>query len=146
MADVIAQVQHRLALMIEEYQAVIQLPASWPVAVSYVPWLEEIWANYLSNGLKYGGLPPVLELGFDQLEGRFIRFWVRDNGPGLDKEAQRKLFTPFTRLHQNQTEGHGLGLSIVQRIVDRLGGQVGVESNPGEGSLFYFTLPQADEK
>jgi signal transduction histidine kinase len=144
MADVIAQVQNRLTLMIEEYQGVIKLSSNWPRAVSYVPWLEEVWANYLSNGLKYGGRPPVLELGADRVERYFIRFWVRDNGPGLDEEAQLKLFTPFTRLHQDHTEGHGLGLSIVQRIVERLGGRVGVESSPGKGSMFYFTLPETD--
>jgi signal transduction histidine kinase len=74
----------------------------------------------------------------------FLRFWVRDNGPGLTPEAQSKLFTPFTRLGQVRVQGHGLGLSIVQRIVEKLGGEVGVESAPGQGSTFYFTLPAAE--
>jgi signal transduction histidine kinase len=73
----------------------------------------------------------------------FVRFWVQDNGPGLTLEQQTRLFTQFTRLHQARAEGHGLGLSIVQRIVTRLGGTVGVESTPGQGSRFYFTLPAA---
>lgn len=68
-------------------------------------------------------------------------FWIRDNGPGLSAEEQARLFTPFTRLEQVQVTGHGLGLSIVQRILEKLGGQVGVESSPGQGSRFYFTLP-----
>ncbi|KAA3656001.1 MAG: ATP-binding protein, partial [Chloroflexi bacterium] len=55
-----------------------------------------------------------------------------------------KLFTPFTRLHQARAEGHGLGLSIVQRIVEKLDGQVGVESKVGDGATFYFTLPSAE--
>lgn len=72
-----------------------------------------------------------------------VRFWVRDNGPGLTPDQQAQLFTPFERLHQARAEGHGLGLSIVKRIVEKLGGEVGVESDgvPGQGSTFYFTLP-----
>jgi signal transduction histidine kinase len=68
-------------------------------------------------------------------------FWVRDNGPGLSEEAQSKLFAEFTRLEQTRAKGHGLGLSIVRRIVDKLGGDVGVESFDGQGSTFWFTLP-----
>jgi two-component system, sensor histidine kinase and response regulator len=70
-----------------------------------------------------------------------VRFWVRDNGPGLSPEAQTKLFTPFTRLHKERADGHGLGLSIVQQIVEKQGGKIGLESVEGQGSLFYFTLP-----
>jgi two-component system sensor histidine kinase/response regulator len=72
-----------------------------------------------------------------------VRFWVRDNGPGITPEAQSRLFTPFTRLDQVSIQGHGLGLSIVRRIVEKLGGQVGVESQVRQGSVFSFTLPSA---
>jgi signal transduction histidine kinase len=68
---------------------------------------------------------------------------VRDNGPGLAPADQVSLFTPFTRLDQARTKGHGLGLSIVRRIVEKLGGQAGVESQSGQGSTFFFTLPAA---
>jgi signal transduction histidine kinase len=71
-----------------------------------------------------------------------VRFWVRDNGAGLTKEQQAGLFTQFAQLYVIWGEGHGLGLSIVQRIIDKLGGQVGVESQAGQGSTFYFTLPR----
>ncbi len=109
--------------------------------MGYAPWIEEVWANYLSNGLKYGGQPPLLEIGADRQDDGNIRFWVRDNGPGLTEEAIARLFTPFTRLHKDRAEGHGLGLSIVQQIVEKLGGEVGVENAESQGSLFYFTLP-----
>ena len=66
---------------------------------------------------------------------------MRDNGAGLTPEDQLSLFTEFTRLYQPNTQGHGLGLSIVRRIIERLGGQVGVESEPNHGSVFFFTLP-----
>jgi two-component system, sensor histidine kinase and response regulator len=66
---------------------------------------------------------------------------VRDNGPGLTPEEQAKLFTPFTRLRKVDAEGYGVGLSIVERVAARLGEEAGVESAPGQGSRFHFTLP-----
>jgi two-component system sensor histidine kinase/response regulator len=71
------------------------------------------------------------------------RFWVRDNGPGISPDDQGRLFTTFTRLGTIPAAGHGLGLAIVRHIVEKLGGQVGVESNGSGGSLFTFTLPEA---
>jgi len=140
MAHWVAEAQKRLAHMMEEHEPVIILPATWPVALGYGPWVEEVWANYLSNAIKYGGRPPRIECGATVQPDDVIRFWVRDNGPGLTPEEQARLFTPFERLHQVHAEGHGLGLSIVRRIVEKLGGQVGVESEVGRGSVFSFTL------
>lgn len=143
MSRIVQQVvENRLAYNLEEYQATIILPESWPIALGYAPWVEEIWANYLSNALKYGGRPPQLELGGTLQEEGMVRFWIRDNGHGLSSEAQNKLFTPFTRLHQDE-EGHGLGLSIVQQIAEKLQGQVGAECIINQGCVFYFTLPAA---
>jgi signal transduction histidine kinase len=142
MAKIVREAQQRLIFMINEKNAEIIEPDSWPSALGYAPWIEEVWANYLSNALKYGGQPPRIELGAaTQTEG-WVRFWVKDNGKGLKPEDQARVFTPFTRLNQEWTEGYGLGLSIVQRIVEKLGGQVGVESEalPGQGCTFYFTL------
>jgi signal transduction histidine kinase len=129
--------------LIEEHQGEISLPDSWPVALGYGPWIEAVWTNYLSNALKYGGRPPKVTLGATDMGDGWIRFWVSDNGPGLSHEEQARLFVPFERLHQARSEGHGLGLSIVQRIVKKLDGQVGVESNSETegGCVFYFTLP-----
>ena len=147
MASIVAEARQRLAHEIEEHQAEIILPETWPVALGYGPWVEEVWVNYLSNAIKYGGRPPRVELGATAAsplaggtEGGQIRFWIRDNGPGLAPEEQAHLFTPFTQLDQ-AGKGHGLGLSIVLRIVEKLGGQVGVESEVGQGSVFTFTLP-----
>ncbi len=140
MGDIIYRAQERLVFLLKQSQGEIITQKEWPVVLGYAAWVEEIWVNYLSNGLKYSGQPPRLELGATK-SGDIIRFWVRDNGPGLSQEAIAKLFTPFTRLHKATVEeGHGLGLSIVQRIVKKLGGEVGVESQLGVGSVFYFTL------
>jgi PAS domain S-box-containing protein len=140
MGAIVAETQIRLENMIKEYHADILLPESWPVAKGYQPWIEEVWMNYFSNAIKYGGQPPRIQVGAIEKEGQ-IRFWIQDNGNGLSPEEQKRLFTSFERLHQVSVEGHGLGLSIVRRIIEKLGGQVGVESKKGRGSVFYFTLP-----
>jgi len=145
MATIVAEAQRRLVDMIKQYQAeiIVERPAEWPPALGYAPWVEEVWVNYLSNAIQYGGQPPRIELGAMEQPGGFVRFWVRDNGPGLSREEQARLFTPFTQLDQVRARGHGLGLSIVQRILEKLEGRVGVESEnvPGHGATFYFDLP-----
>ena len=138
---IMAEVKQRLYFDMIDAQATVEYPERWPVAYGYPPWIEEIWVNYVSNALKYGGHPPHLTLGYAVQGNGMIRFWVRDHGPGIGAADQARLFTPFTRLDTDQTEGHGLGLSIVKRIVNRLGGTVGIESKLDEGSLFYFCLP-----
>ena len=132
---------------IAERQAEIIIPDEWPRALGYEPWVEEVWANYISNALKYGGHPLRVELGADVEPDGMVRFWVRDNGDGIAEEERARLFTPFTRLDKNSDrKGHGLGLSIVKRIVEKLGGRVVVESEAGQGSTFSFTLPSADRQ
>ncbi len=153
MAELVAQVQKRLSYQIEQSHAEFSIPTEWPTAMGYAQWIEEVWANYISNAIKYGGTPPYIEIGFDEclsspppghlpLPNSHIRFWVRDNGAGLSKDKQARLFLPFERLNQAHIDGHGLGLSIVRRIIQKLNGEVGVESQPGKGTMFFFTLPR----
>jgi len=143
MGEIVARAQRRLALLQQEYRAEVIVPKRWPVALGYGPWVEEVWVNYMSNAIKYGGTPPRLELGASQSANGTIRFWVQDNGPGIRLEQRTQLFAPFARLGQVRATGHGLGLSIVRRIVEKLGGQVDVESAAGSGSVFAFVLPAA---
>jgi PAS domain S-box-containing protein len=141
MARIIAEARARLIFLIAEKQAVISLPGQWPSALGYAPWVEEVWVNYLSNAIKYGGQPPRVEAGCDEQPDGALRCWVRDNGRGIPLEEQADLFTAFGENSKVRATGHGLGLSIVRTIVEKMGGQVGVESAPGQGSTFYFTLP-----
>jgi PAS domain S-box-containing protein len=147
MGELVNGALERLTHHIEKSGAKITEPDAWPVAKGYAPWVEEIWANYLSNAIKYGGSPPMIEVGADEQSDGVVRFWVRDNGIGLAREEQASLFTEFSRLDQHaESEGHGLGLSIVQRIAKKLGGEVGVESDVGKGSTFYFCLPSLNKQ
>jgi signal transduction histidine kinase len=141
MERVVAHVQVRLDHLIRQQQARIVLPELWPLAIGYEPWIEEVWANYLSNGLKYGGRPPTLELGATTGTGNIVRFWVRDNGPGVPPAIRQRLFTDNHHVGGLKDPENGLGLPIVQRIVEKLRGEVGVESEPGAGSCFFFSLP-----
>jgi signal transduction histidine kinase len=143
MVRIVAEVRDRLTEPADEYQAEIISPGTWPVALGYAPWVEEAGVNYVSNATKYGGHPPRVELGAETQADGQICFWVRDNGRGISLEEQKRLFTPFTRLSQVQVKGYGLGLSIVRRIVEKLGGRAAAESEVGQGSVFSFTLPAA---
>jgi signal transduction histidine kinase len=151
MSSIVSQAKQRLWGILSDGKTEIIVPeaSAWPRVIGYASWIEEVWINYISNAVKYGGTPPRVELGFDldykkSSSGRSMaRFWVRDNGKGISFADQSQLFTQFTRLDQMRAEGHGLGLSIVARILEKLGGEVGVESESGKGSLFFFTLPMA---
>lgn len=147
MSEVVAGALARLFQMIDESKAEVVLPESWPQCVGHGPWVEEIWANYVSNAIKYGGSPPRVELGADGPKDGKVRYWVRDNGKGLTAAEQERLFAEFSRLDQHVTiKGHGLGLSIVARIAKKLDGEVGLESEAGKGSTFFFVLPVSTEK
>ena len=141
MAVVVQRACHRVENLRKKVEGEIILPETWPLVLGYAPWVEEIWVNYLSNGLKYGGQPPCLELGAEQMENGMVRLWVKDNGQGIPLDKKEMLFTEYSRLEPDRVDGYGLGLSVVTRIVEKLGGSAGVESKEGYGSCFYFTLP-----
>lgn len=146
MGKVVVHAMERLVTVTQLYNPQITYPDSWPVALGYQPWVEEIWMNYISNACKYGGAPPIIELGGETGQNAdgalMVHFWVRDGGISLSDDEKAKLFIPFSRLGKVRAEGTGLGLTIVQRITEKLGGNVGVESDgDGSGNTFYFTLP-----
>lgn len=129
------------SVFLQHGATVAALPAL-PPAVAHGPWISHVWSNFLSNAAKYGGPAAQISIGFrDRPETGMIRYWVKDCGDGIPADLQASLFVPFSRIGSDRVEGHGLGLSIVQRIVGRLGGNVGVESAPGQGALFWFELP-----
>ena len=144
MEVVVEDALHRVDELRRTHGAVISGPTSWPWALGYRPWVEEVWVNYLSNAIKHGGRPPEITMGATREAHDRIHFWVRDNGPGLTQEEKEQLFAPFTQLGTRDPGGHGLGLSIVRRIVDKLGGRVTLESEVSKGSVFGFVLEAVD--
>ncbi len=107
--------------------------------------VQQIVLNYLTNAVKFGGAQPVT-LGATAAGRDRIRFFVRDRGPGLTKADAASLFTKFSRLSRAQAEnirGTGLGLAVCRLLAEKMDGQVGVDSQPGEGSCFWAELPLA---
>ena len=107
--------------------------------------LQQVFQNLIGNALKYrGDNPPRIHIGVAP-EGALWRFFVRDNGIGIDPQYKEKSFGVFKRLHHDRKYGGtGIGLAICQRVVERYGGRIWVESSLGEGATFHFTVPGAE--
>lgn len=103
--------------------------------------LRQVYVNLVGNAIKFAGASgaPQVEVGAEQQSGEAV-FYVRDNGVGFDNAKAQQLFEPFQRLHGAAYPGHGVGLSIVKRIVQRHGGRVWAHGAPGQGATFFFTL------
>jgi PAS domain S-box-containing protein len=105
--------------------------------------IRQVWVNLISNAIKYSGNKekPVIEIG-SGLDNGFTVFYIRDNGVGFDEQYKHKLFKVFQRLHdQEEFEGTGIGLALVEKIISKHGGKVWAEGKPGEGACFYFSIP-----
>ena len=108
--------------------------------------LQQILLNLLSNAIKFSDDGKAIEVGIED-HGTLLRFWVKDEGPGIAESVQPELFKPFMQGESplsKKHEGTGLGLAISRRLVEHLGGDVGVDTALGRGSTFWFTLPADD--
>ena len=104
--------------------------------------LVNLFENILDNALKFTSLnsPPLISVSVTESDGKFI-FEVKDNGIGIDNKFHKRIFAIFQRLHtRGEYEGTGIGLAVCKKIVERHGGEIWVESEPGNGSAFYFSI------
>jgi light-regulated signal transduction histidine kinase (bacteriophytochrome) len=108
--------------------------------------MMQLFQNLIGNALKFHGESPLqIHVGARRQAGRWV-FSVRDNGIGIEPQYFEKLFQVFQRLHtRNDYPGTGIGLAICKKIVERHGGSIWVESQPGKGATFYFSIPEAEK-
>jgi light-regulated signal transduction histidine kinase (bacteriophytochrome) len=139
---VLERVTDDLRVQIEESDAVIEA-GPLPTVEADEEQVELLLRNLVSNALQYnGGGRPHVEVTAEAENDRWA-FAVADDGIGIDPEKTDRIFEVFKRLHHDdEYTGTGIGLSLCQEIVENHGGDIWVESEPGEGSTFYFTLPR----
>ncbi len=147
LVEIVSQLREfELSVMIEEMQAVICIPSPLPHINVDVTQIRQLMQNLLANGLKFhkpDAVPQVFITSKPAANG-MVRIEITDNGIGIKPEYLQSIFTMFKKLHTPKDyEGTGIGLAVCKKIVERFGGKIGVESIPGVGSNFWFTVPSA---
>jgi signal transduction histidine kinase len=156
---VVRSVLSRLEKDIQQKNARVETVGPWPSVVAHAPTLSQVLFNLLSNSLKFAkpDVPPLIRIWTEEptlIESNrasqesissfpSIRIWVEDNGIGIAPQHHEQIFRLFLRLHRDMYGGTGIGLAIVQKGVERMGGRVGVQSTPGQGSRFWFDMRKA---
>ncbi|HXR75298.1 MAG TPA: response regulator [Bryobacteraceae bacterium] len=138
--EVLDEIKLELGASIAETGAVIVHPPL-PQVTANRPQMRQLFQNLISNAIKYRSqAPPVIRIAAQRVD-RFWQFSVSDNGIGIEPEYQDTIFGMFVRLHSRSVGGAGIGLAICQRVIERLGGRIWLESAKGKGSTFFFTIP-----
>ncbi len=146
LTDALRRVVENLEPEIRAAHAEIRLHEPLPPIVGHTATLDQVVTNLIANALKFVApqTRPRVEISAEAKEN-VVRLWIADNGIGIDPSHHRRIFGVFERLHNVDTyPGTGIGLAIVAKGVARMGGTVGLESTPGQGSRFWIELPRAE--
>ncbi|MBD1909126.1 MULTISPECIES: CHASE3 domain-containing protein [unclassified Leptolyngbya] len=147
--DIVNEALRQLAVEIQQKQAQIHVASPLPQVIAHRSTLIQAITNLISNAIKFveSDIKPQVDI-FNTVERQnnqdWIRLWIVDNGIGIASEHQERVFRVFERLHGNESyPGTGIGLAIAHKGLDRMGGRVGMESQLGQGSRFWISLPSA---
>ncbi len=143
MNKVIGEAIENLHKGIEESEAEIQMMNALPTVIANNLEMLQVFQNLIANGIKYQprGQKPLIRIGSEELSKVMHKVWVEDNGIGINKQYEDKVFRIFQRLHnQEEYSGTGIGLPICKKIIESNGGSIWFESVEGKGTTFYFTI------
>lgn len=143
MQEEVRGVESEVTYALQEKGIALEVADDLPAIYTGPVGVRQVLRNLIGNAVKYNDNPrPVIEVGWRQDHAGSYTFFVRDNGKGIDARFHEKVFKIFQRLDpQLETEGTGIGLTICKKAIESLGGIIWVDSEPGEGSTFYFSLP-----
>jgi signal transduction histidine kinase len=149
LSQIVAEVLNELSFKLQQNNASVTVVEPLLEVMGNRTILIQVIANLITNAIAFvaPNISPQIEIWTERIttpvfEPDRVRFWVNDNGIGIPAESQQDIFNPFVRLHSNEIyPGSGIGLAIVRKGVERMGGRVGVESETGRGSRFWFELP-----
>jgi PAS domain S-box-containing protein len=146
-SDLISSVADELAPQLEARGTRLIVRDGMPTIKCDRSRMSQIFANLISNAIKFMGgdnEDPTIEVGYDD-QNSYHTFYVRDNGIGIDEKYHEKIFQILQRLNDIETQGTGVGLAIVKKIVENSGGEIWVDSAEGKGTTMYFTVPKAND-
>jgi signal transduction histidine kinase len=146
LASAVSEALRELHAEVAERGADVRVDGPLPAVVAHRTTLVQVLKNLLANALKFvePGVPPRVRV-WAEGRGEWVRLWVEDNGIGIAEGHRERIFAVFERLHGEESyPGTGIGLAIVQKGVERMGGRCGVESEVGRGSRFWVELPKAE--
>jgi PAS domain S-box-containing protein len=141
----IGMIKGYLSSYFDEKKAVLNIATPLPIIYTDRTLITQIYENLISNAIKFSrdGVPPVIEIGSKD-KGKFIEFYVKDNGIGVEKKNNKLILRVFGRVNEDM-QGSGVGLNVVKKSVEELGGVLSFESEYNAGSTFYFTIPKKEK-
>lgn len=147
---IINDVKDTIHHLLKQKNAIVKVDGHLPQVMADESRLNEVFTNLITNGLKYNDKPePFIHIGYapEKSSQESVCFYVKDNGIGIEKSKIDTVFEIFQRLHKKEEYGGGAGagLTITKRIIERHKGSIWLESTPGDGTTFYFTLLKSDE-
>jgi signal transduction histidine kinase len=139
--DIVQEALKAAKGLLKEKQVQVKLGSGFPIVYCDFTRIAQVVQNLITNSVKFMGeqTEPLIEIDAEERGGEYV-FFVRDNGMGIDPKYHEQIFGLFNKLNAN-TDGLGIGLGIVKRIIEVHGGRIWIESELGKGTSFYFTLP-----